>query len=51
MDTAYKCDEYTVRYLMQALKDHNNGISCIIRENTPQIQFVGNGKYIVIQDF
>lgn len=49
--TPDQSDEKAVKLALQALKESENGMPCIIEQNTPEVQLVGNRHYIVIQDF
>lgn len=49
--TPNQSDDKAVDVVLQALKESENRMSCIIDENTANVQLVGNRQYIVIQDF
>ena len=51
LQTSSQSDDKAIDLILQALKESENGASCIIDENTSNVQFVGNKRYIVIQDF
>ena len=41
----------TVELALLALKESENSLSCVIEKNTPEVQLVGGGKFIMIRDF
>lgn len=49
--TSSQSDDKAVELALKALKESENGMSCIIDKNTAEVQLVGNRRYIVIQDF
>lgn len=49
--TVNQSNDNAIELALKALKESENGMSCIIEDNTPEIQFVGNRKYIMIHDF
>lgn len=46
-----KSDDKTVNAVLSALNESENGMSCVIDENTANVQLVGNRRYVIIQDF
>lgn len=46
-----KSDDKIADAVLSTLNESENGMSCVIDENTANVQLVGNRRYVIIQDF